>query len=322
MPIEFTHVPDAYRRNDVQTAGSFFQDVSSLAPRLASIENAGFHNVLIDDAAGMLANMDLAAFVAERSNSIGIVLTHSAGLIAPGVAARQLAALDSVSGGRLSLRMLADPSGADDASNPLPLHSARWRRMDEYLVLLKRLWLNERPIDHEGNYYSLRQCYVAEKGPRGAAIPIRVAGLSGTALKVAGRHADIFELAPGTIDEVRLLIERVKAAAREFGRENKIRFALPVRLVPGKDDAGRTAEGDALTIAVSESPAQLAVSLLPYAELGVSELMIAGEADIGAVGGATRELIRNSLRRRFPAEGVDVSQAARLGRSKPYLYRA
>ena len=41
-------------------------------------------------------------------------------------------------------------------------------------------------------------------------VTIRMGGQSGTALKVAGRHADVFELTPGTLDEIRQLMERVR----------------------------------------------------------------------------------------------------------------
>lgn len=64
--------------------------------------------------------------------------------------------------------------------------------------------------------------------PRRAAIPIRMGGTSGTALKFAGRHADMFELTPGTPEEVVKLMERTQVAAAPYGREDKMRFALPV----------------------------------------------------------------------------------------------
>ena len=130
-------------------------------------------------------------------------------------------------GGRLSLRMLPGIGVEDGEWDAGQSHVAALERTDEYLVLLKRLWSNERPFDHEGPFYRLRDGYVPNKGPQ-ASVPIRMSGLSGTALKVAGRHADIFELAPGTPQEVGQVIERVRVAAAEFGRAGLIRFALPV----------------------------------------------------------------------------------------------
>ncbi|WP_292219204.1 LLM class flavin-dependent oxidoreductase, partial [Mesorhizobium sp.] len=76
-------------------------------------------------------------------------------------------------------------------------HTVVWQRIDEYLVLLKRLWSNDRPFDHEGAFYSVKGGYVPRKGPHGADVTIRLGGQSGTALRVAGRHADVFELSAG-----------------------------------------------------------------------------------------------------------------------------
>ena len=81
---------------------------------LALLEHAGFGRIVIDSPAGLLANMDVAAEAARRTSSLGLVLTHWAGVIVPVIAARQLAELDRLSEGRLSLRMLAGFDGAAD----------------------------------------------------------------------------------------------------------------------------------------------------------------------------------------------------------------
>ncbi|TIO40937.1 MAG: LLM class flavin-dependent oxidoreductase, partial [Mesorhizobium sp.] len=54
MPIEFTHVPGK------PANGSFFYDFAETATKLSLIEDAGFRKLVIDDPAGLLANMDIA----------------------------------------------------------------------------------------------------------------------------------------------------------------------------------------------------------------------------------------------------------------------
>lgn len=289
MPIEFTHVP-----GKTQDA-SFFYDFVETATKLSLIEDAGFRKIVVDDPAGLLTNMDIAAQTLDRTASLEVVLTHWAGVIEPTVAARQLAALGSKSGGRLSLRMLSEPLSDDDAEARPVGHTVVWQRIDEYLVLLKRLWSNDRPFDHEGAFYSVKGGYVPRKGPHG--VTIRMGGQSGTALKVAGRHADVFELAAGSLDEVRQLMQRVRSAAAEHGRAGKVRFALPVRIRA----EGKAAAADHKAIEVSGPPGQIALSLLPYAALGVNEFMIAGidrPREIATVGRETATLLSNTLARR------------------------
>ncbi|RJT39778.1 LLM class flavin-dependent oxidoreductase [Mesorhizobium waimense] len=310
MPIEFTHVP-----GKTQDA-SFFYDFVETATKLSLIEDAGFRKIVVDDSAGLLTNMDIAAQTLDRTSSLEVVLTHWAGVIEPTVAARQLAALDAKSGGRLSLRMLSEPLSDDDAEARPVGHTVVWQRIDEYLVLLKRLWSNDKPFDHEGAFYSVKDGYVPRKGPHG--VTIRMGGQSGTALKVAGRHADVFELAAGSLDEVRQLMQRVRSAAAEHGRAGKVRFALPVRI----RFEGKAAATDHKAIEVSGLPGQIVLSLLPYAALGVNEFMIAGidrPREIATVGRETVTLLGNTMARR---EAEVVLPEAFVSRAVPDIRAA
>lgn len=291
MPIEFTHVPG----KTADAAIPFFYDFAETATKLGLIEDGGFQKIVVDDSAGLLTNMDLAAQVLDRTASLEVVLTHWAGVVEPTVAARQLASIDRKSGGRLALRMISEPLNDDDAESRPVGHGVIWQRIDEYLVLLKRLWSNDRPFDHEGAFYSIKGGYVPHKGPHGADLTVRMGGQSGTALKVAGRHADVFELAPGSIDDVRQLMERVRGAASEHGRAGRLRFALPVRIHQGAFATGHKA------VDLSGPPAQVALSLLAYSGLGIDEFMIVGvdtPREIATAGRETIALLRNSLARR------------------------
>ena len=306
MPIEFTHIPG----KTADAAVPFFYDFAETATKLGLIEDGGFRKIVIDDSAGLLTNMDLAAQVLDRTSSLEVVLTHWAGVVEPTVVARQLASIDRKSGGRLALRMISEPlSDADAETRPVG-HTVIWQRIDEYLVLLKRLWSNDRPFDHEGTFYSIKGGYVPRKGPHGADLVIRMGGQSGTALKVAGRHADVFELAPGSIDEIRQLMERVRRFAAEHGRAGKLRFALPVGIHQGASASGHKA------VDVAGPPAQAALSLLAYAALGIDEFMIVGvdtPREIATLGRETIALLRNSLARREHEAFQPGAYASRAG---------
>ncbi|TPM25968.1 LLM class flavin-dependent oxidoreductase [Mesorhizobium sp. B2-3-5] len=306
MPIAFTHVPG----KTAEAAVPFFYDFAETATKLGLIEDGGFQKIVVDDPAGLLTNMDLAAQVLNRTASLEVVLTHWAGVIEPTAAARQLASIDRESGGRLALRMISEPLNDDDAEARPVGHGVIWQRIDEYLVLLKRLWSNDLPFDHEGAFYSIEGGYVPRKGPHGLDLVIRMGGQSGTALKVAGRHADVFELSPGSIDEVRHLMERVRGAAAEHGRAGRLRFALPVRIHWGSSLAGHRAAD------LSGPPAQAALSLLAYAGLGIDEFMIVGvdtPREIATIGRETIALLRNSLARREASEFQPGAYAPRTG---------
>lgn len=279
MSVEFTHVPTTSHRHQPQYLSPENSSGSSdVRSRRLALEGA-FRNLVIDGPAGILTNMDVAAETASATATVGIALTHWSGVIHPVVAAQQIAMLDRIADGRLSLRFLLGPDGRDgDGADQINSHVEALRQTDEYLVLLKRLWSNDRPFDHEGPHYSIRGGFVEKKGPQGPDMPIRMGGVSGVALDVAGRHATIFELTPGTPEEIRDLMQRVEAAATRYGRAGKIRFALPVRLA-----LSRQAGQSAISGSISGSTARIAQTLLGYAALGICEFMVSGLDDEAAI---------------------------------------
>ncbi|MGN6303620.1 MAG: LLM class flavin-dependent oxidoreductase [Mesorhizobium sp.] len=291
MSIEFTFVPGVGKN-----AAAFFFDPTAAGRQLALADEAGFERVVVDDPGGMLANFDIAAYAARVSSTLQIVLTHWAGVISPVVAARQLAAFDARTGGRLSLRIPAEgETDRDDTDTLRPGHVAIVQRTDEYLMLLKRLWSNSRPFDFEGRYHSFREGFVPNKGSVGE-IPLRMSGNSGTAIQAAARHADVFELSTGPAGDIRQQIERIRNAAVQYGRSEKISFALPVRF---NGDANADTPPYGPTGSARGGAAEIAVSFLPYIEAGVSEFMVSGLDDDNAMrlSGDVATILRNTVRR-------------------------
>jgi alkanesulfonate monooxygenase len=278
MHVEFTHVTAPFSPSSGAPATSFFFDPREARRRISLIENAGFNRLVVDDAGGVLTNMDLASQVSQCGSTLDIALTHWAGVIEPVVAARQIAALDRESNGHLSLRVMAGSYyGAGALGQATTGHVAASQRTDEYLVLLKRLWSNDRPFDHEGAAYSLRNGFVARKGPRGPEVPFRLSGLSGTAFRVAGRHASVFELPFAVPGHVRHIIDRVRTAASEAGRSSKIAFALSLPFDRyGIGGSQLADEGDVEAAIRNGAPERIALALLPYLEAGISEFLIKG----------------------------------------------
>lgn len=285
MSVEFTHVPTTSRRHLPQYL-PHYPDGSDPRSRRLALERT-FRTVVIDGPGGILTNMDVAAETIRATAAVGVALTHWSGVMHPVVAAQQIAALDRLASGRLSLRLLFGPDGHLRDGGDQVGHAEALRQTDEYLVLLKRLWSNDQPFDHEGPHYSVANGFVDKKGPQGADMSIRMGGISGVALDVAGRHATVFELTPGTPEDIRDLIQRVEAAAIRYGRSGKVRFALPVLLTPAGRAGHTTPHG---AVGVGGPPARVAQTLLGYAALGISEFMISGLDDEDAIAAFTRDI--------------------------------
>jgi len=296
MQIDFTHCPGGVADKD-ELHSSFFSDTAVAVQRLRQLERAGFDCVLIDDMGGLLANMDLASLALRSTQSIGVLVSHWPGIVAPVVAARQFAAFDQIGSGRLALRV--PPSRDLREINDDSSLVATLGRTDEYLMLLKRLWSNAQPFDHEGLFYRIHGGFVPMKAAEGAVIRLQLGGLSGTALKIAGRHADRFELPVGGFDDTLRLIERVRVAAEPFGRAQRIRFSLPVHV--GHVQAG---EGGQQDWQLTGEPEHVVSVLAGFVELGVSDFIVHGLDDADAVEAFGRQVIpalRKAFRRHDPA---------------------
>ncbi|ODT06657.1 MAG: hypothetical protein ABS58_10555 [Mesorhizobium sp. SCN 65-20] len=303
MQIDFTHCPGGAADSD-ELHPSFFSDTALAVQRLRLLENAGFRRVMIDDMGGLLVNMDLASLALRATHSLGVLVSHWPGIVAPVVAARQFATLAQLGQGRLSLRVPAS-RGLREAPDGLGL-AGGLGRTDEYLVLLRRLWSNARPFDHEGAFYRVHAGYVPLKPAEGVDIPIQNGGLSGTALKVASKHADLFELPAGGIDETRQLIERVKVAAQPFGRTARVRFSLPVQAEEGDGEWN-----------LGASSGTAVARLVAYAGIGVTDFLIHGLEDGDAIESFGRQVIpqvQRAVRRYDPTPMVRRGSHGQLRR--------
>ena len=294
MPVTFTYFPSSLPARSGESVTSFFLNPDIARAKLKAAEDAKFDAIVVDDPAGGLTNLDLSATAAAMTDSLTVIATHWSGLMGPEEAAEQLASLSRRSGGRLAMRILAAEEGGRGATS----HGAEQKRTQEYVTLLRRLWLSDKAFDFEGPYYSIRSGRFRSIYRYGKGIDVRMAGQSEAALAVAGRHADVFELEPASLFELRTLMRRVAAAAAPYGREKRIRFALPIT-VPGARILDNRNDHPACSITIDD-PTRATLSLMRFIEEGVSEFMIRGLDDIDSIrrfGQRIVPLLRNSTAR-------------------------
>jgi alkanesulfonate monooxygenase len=200
-------------------------------------EEAGFDRVLIGYGSTAPDGLHLGTYVTAVTQRLGVMLAHRPGFVAPTLAARTLATIDQLSGGRASVHII---SGAEDAEQQRDgdfLNKAqRYARTDEYVGLLRRLWTSDAPFDHEGEFYRFNGGFVQEKPVQKPHIPVYFGGSSDAAIEAAGKHADVYALFGETLDQVREKVARVRAAAARHGRT--IEFSLSLRpILAGSEEA-------------------------------------------------------------------------------------
>jgi len=191
-------------------------------------EKGGFDRVLIPFGSNSPESQIVAAHAAAITDTLGFLVAHRPGFTQPTLAARQLATLDQLSGGRVAVHIItggADEEMARDGDVGLT-KAERYTRTDEYLDVLKAEWTAARPFDHKGRFYEVRQGFAAVKPDN---LPVFFGGSSPEAIEVAGRHADVYALWGETLEQVSESLRQVRHAAAKHGR--KPGFSLSLRPV-------------------------------------------------------------------------------------------
>jgi alkanesulfonate monooxygenase SsuD/methylene tetrahydromethanopterin reductase-like flavin-dependent oxidoreductase (luciferase family) len=156
------------------------------------VEDIGFDSVFVGDhlfAAG--PNLDALAHAADLAARTESVLVGTGvlqlGLREPVAAAKQVATIDCLSGGRFILGVGAGGEFADEWAAADVSRADRGRRLDEYLALAKQLWSGQ-VVAHAGEFRTVRDVMGSPLPSRPGGPPVWVGGRSDAALQRASRH--------------------------------------------------------------------------------------------------------------------------------------
>jgi alkanesulfonate monooxygenase len=186
-------------------------------------EEGGFDNILLPS--GYQLGMDTTIFagaIAALTRRIRLLMAVRIGETWPPQLARQIATLDRILGGRLTVNIISsDMPGEKMDSEP------RYRRTVEAMHILKTL-LNGGHLDHTGEHYAFdidppRITTLSGKCP-----PLYFGGLSPAARDAAAEGCDVYLMWPETLGGAKALIADMTARAAKFGRTLKYGFRCHV----------------------------------------------------------------------------------------------
>jgi alkanesulfonate monooxygenase len=206
-------------------------DAAVVAETARIHEEAGFDRVLIGYFSDAPDGFLIGAHAASVTNRLGLLLAHRPGFVAPTLAARKLATLDHLSGGRLACHLISGGNDADQAKDGDYVdHAGRYRRTEEYAQILTRTWTDSRPFDYEGEFYRLSRAYSDIRCLQQPRIPLYGGGGSDAAIACLAPYIDVFMLWGEPLAESKQFMERVRAAAKG----NKLSFSVSTRPVLGR----------------------------------------------------------------------------------------
>jgi len=185
-------------------------------------EEAGFDNLLLPSNYAIgIDSIAFAAGVAPMLRRMQLLVAVRMAEMWPPQLARQLATIDEMLGGRLTLNIISsDLPGEQLESAP------RYRRTLEVMRILRDL-LDGKPVDVQGEFYSLTLDPPRIR-PAGGCPPFYFGGLSEAARDVAAQAADVFLMWPDTIPAVEAIVTDMRSRAARYGRELKFGYRVHV----------------------------------------------------------------------------------------------
>ncbi|PRH81002.1 LLM class flavin-dependent oxidoreductase [Streptomyces solincola] len=202
-------------------------------------EEDGLDSALVTQSSSWPDPWLVAAWALAATSRLRVAVAHRAGTTAPTAAARALATLDRLSGGRAAAHVIVGSSDADVLRDGDVLGKAdRYRRADEYLSVFTRTLAAREPFDHDGEFYTVRDAWCGlAPAPRGELLSF--GGSSPEGLELAARYAEVYAVPALPVPATRRRIAEARAAAARHGRTLRIWRHLTVVL--GRDDeAART----------------------------------------------------------------------------------
>jgi len=167
--------------------------------------------------------MGALAHATERIR-LGTLVTANT-LRAPALLAKMVATVDHISAGRVFLGLGAGYYVAEHRAYgiPLPPRPQRAAMLDEACQILKGLWRGDGRFSFDGDHYRIVDAPFSPACVQAGGPPLLLGGAGALTLRTTARHADQWNLPPGsagiTPDDLVLKLEALRAVCAEEGRD-------------------------------------------------------------------------------------------------------
>ncbi len=227
-------------------------------------DRAGFDNVLLPS--GYALGIDSTAFaaaIATHTEQIRLLLAVRMGEMWLPQLARQLATIDQMSGGRLTINIISsDIPGEELASAP------RYQRTREWMAALRTLLDGER-LDVDGEFVRLHVDPPRARTVAGTCPPMYFGGFSDAAKDVAAAEADVFLTWPDTVAAVGETVNEMTERANGYGR--RLLYGLRVHVIVRESEAEAKAAAQRLVSRLDDQEgAKIRSRSLDAASVGVA----------------------------------------------------
>lgn len=207
------------------------------------------------------------AAMARATEHVGLVTTVSSTFHTPFHAARMLASLDHISGGRVGWNVVTSMFDAEARNHGLagmPAHAERYGRAAEFVDVALQLWdswdddalvldregvyadpARVRPIEHRGEHFRVDGPLTVPRSPQGTPVLFQ-AGSSEQGRDLAARHAEGIYAVAHDAESARAYASDIRSRARAVGRDGDGIVIMPglVTYVGSTEEEARRKKGE------------------------------------------------------------------------------
>lgn len=192
-----------------------------------------------------------ATGLATLTDRLKFLVALRPGVTLPTFAARQAAALDRLSNGRLLLNVVVGGNPVELAGDGIFLpHDQRYGQAAEFLTIFRDLLKGE-TVDFDGKHYRVEAGRLDQRAVQRPHPPIFLGGSSEAGQDLAAEQVDTYLTWGEPVEQVadKIALVRNKAAAR--GR--RLRFGIRLHFIVRETEAEAWAEADRLISRISDS---------------------------------------------------------------------
>jgi alkanesulfonate monooxygenase len=226
-------------------------------------EKNGFDNLLLPSGYQLgIDNTAFAAGLAPLLKRMRLLLAIRCGELWPPQIARQMATLDQMLDGRLTINIISsEMPGETLAGGP------RYARTIELMHIIRTL-LNGEALDFQGDHYTLKVDPPRVRTVSGKCPPLYFGGLSEEARAAAAAGCDVYLQWPDTMENVRAVKDDLDARAAKHGRALRHGYRVHV-IVRKTEEQARAAADRLLSKLDAEMGAQIRAKSLDATSTGV-----------------------------------------------------
>ena len=198
---------------------------------------------------------------------IGVITTMHTTHHKPAHVARMGATLDAFSNGRWGWNIVTgfgDPEARLFGNETMVEHDERYAMAGEFVEIVKRLWTEQEPIDHDGAYYRVKGRIKAPR-PVQQPYPLLVsAGASPAGIGFAADYCDLLVIAGDTAEKIQTTTGKLRSLLDDKNAGRQVGTS-PFAIVIVRDGDGEAEEEyERLTKSVNyEATAELTADILP-----------------------------------------------------------